>query len=64
MILTVCIAFSLAACGGSAGSSAGSSAASGSTGSSASAGSAGSDTLVVDIWDNNQLDGLQQIADE
>ncbi|MBQ2641270.1 MAG: sugar ABC transporter substrate-binding protein [Lachnospiraceae bacterium] len=64
MILTVCIAFSLAACGGSAGSSAGSSAASGNTGSSASAGSAGSDTLVVDIWDNNQLDGLQQIADE
>ena len=28
------------------------------------ASASGSDTLQVDIWDNNQLAGLQQIADE
>ena len=54
--LTTAMVLSLAACGGSSSSSSGS-AASGS-------GSSGSGELQVNIWDNNQLAGLQQIADE
>ena len=54
--LTTAMVLSLAACGGSSSSSSGT-AASGS-------GSSGSGELQVNIWDNNQLAGLQQIADE
>ena len=54
--LTTAMVLSLAACGGGSSSSSGS-AASGS-------GSSGSGELQVNIWDNNQLAGLQQIADE
>ena len=49
------MAASLAACGGSSGGAA--------TGGGASGGSS-SGELQVNIWDNNQLAGLQQIADE
>ena len=54
--LTTAMVLSLAACGGGSSSSSGT-AASGS-------GSSGSGELQVNIWDNNQLAGLQQIADE
>ena len=54
--LTAAMVLSLAACGGSSSSSSGT-AASGS-------GASGSGELQVNIWDNNQLAGLQQIADE
>ena len=54
--LTAAIVLSLAACGGSSSASSGT-AASGS-------GASGSGELQVNIWDNNQLAGLQQIADE
>ena len=50
------MAASLAACGGSSGGAA--------TGGGASGGSSSSGELQVNIWDNNQLAGLQQIADE
>lgn len=59
VILVVCMLVSLSACGGgnaAAGESSGSN--------SGSAGSSGKKTLVVDIWDNNQLEGLRKIADE
>ena len=55
--LTTAMVLSLAACGGGSSSSSSGSAASGS-------GSSGSGELQVNIWDNNQLAGLQQIADE
>ncbi len=51
---------SLAACGGGSSSSSGGSDASGGDAAPAASG----DTLQVNIWDNNQLAGLQQIADE
>ena len=54
--LTTAMVLSLAACGGGSSSSS-DTAASGS-------GSSGSGELQVNIWDNNQLAGLQQIADE
>ena len=50
------MAASLAACGGSSGGAA--------TDGGASGGSSSSGELQVNIWDNNQLAGLQQIADE
>ena len=55
--LTAAMVLSLAACGGSSSSSSSGTAASGS-------GASGSGELQVNIWDNNQLAGLQQIADE
>ena len=55
--LTTAMVLSLAACGGGSSSSSSGSPASGS-------GSSGSGELQVNIWDNNQLAGLQQIADE
>ena len=55
--LTTAMVLSLAACGGGSSSSSSDTAASGS-------GSSGSGELQVNIWDNNQLAGLQQIADE
>ena len=58
-LLVLVMALSLAACGGSADS--GSSGDSGSGG--GSSGGSGGDTLVVNIWDNNQQAGLQEIAD-
>ena len=54
--LTTAMVLSLAACGGGSSSSS-DTAASGS-------GASGSGELQVNIWDNNQLAGLQQIADE
>ena len=55
--LTAAMVLSLAACGGSSSSS--------SSGTAAScSGASGSGELQVNIWDNNQLAGLQQIADE
>ena len=56
LALACVLVLSLAACGG------GSSASSSSDSGSASGGS--SEGLQVNIWDNNQLAGLQQIADE
>ncbi len=56
--LTAAMVLSLAACGG--GSSSSSSSGTAASGSGAS----GSGELQVNIWDNNQLAGLQQIADE
>ena len=55
--LTAAMVLSLAACGGGSSSSSSGTAASGS-------GASGSGELQVNIWDNNQLAGLQQIADE
>ncbi|MDO4804161.1 MAG: sugar ABC transporter substrate-binding protein [Lachnospiraceae bacterium] len=55
--LTTAMVLSMAACGGGSSSSSSGTAASGS-------GSSGSGELQVNIWDNNQLAGLQQIADE
>ena len=55
LLLAVMMALSLAACGGGGGSGGGD--ASGGSG-------GGSTTLQVNIWDNNQLAGLQQIANE
>ena len=49
--LTAALALSLSGCGDS-------------TNTPTTAGNAGSGTLVVNIWDNNQLAGLQKIADE
>ena len=49
-------AISLSACGGGGGTTSG--------GGTASSGGASSDKITVNIWDNNQLAGLQQIADE
>ncbi|HAE44656.1 MAG TPA: sugar ABC transporter substrate-binding protein [Lachnospiraceae bacterium] len=54
--LTTAMVLSLAACGGGSSSSS-DTAASGS-------GASGSGELQVNIWDNNQLEGLQKIADE
>ena len=51
--LTAAMVLSLAACGGGSSSS-----------SSSGSGASGSGELQVNIWDNNQLAGLQQIADE
>ena len=52
----------LAGCGSSGGT--GTSASTDSAEAKTTASASGSDTLQVDIWDNNQLAGLQQIADE
>ena len=52
----------LAGCGSSGGT--GGSASTDSAEAKTTASASGSDTLQVDIWDNNQLAGLQQIADE
>ena len=62
LTLAALMTLSLAACGGGGSSSGGASGgdAAPADGSSASAGG----TLQVNIWDNNQLAGLQQIADE
>ena len=71
LLLTACMTISLAACGGSnAGSSQSAPAESESAEAEAPAESEAAPasgegkTLVVDIWDNNQLEGLRQIADE
>ena len=68
LLMTVMGAALLAGCGSSSGSGstgAGSAATSGAAeaGTETASASDGS-ALQVDIWDNNQLDGLQQIADE
>lgn len=55
--LCAVIALSMAACGGSGDSASG-------AGSTGDPGTTGGKTLRVAIWDNNQLSGLQQIADE
>lgn len=52
----------LAGCGSSGGT--GTSASTDSAEAKTTASASGSDALQVDIWDNNQLAGLQQIADE
>lgn len=61
LTLALSMTVSLAACGGGNNSSsdAGKDAAQ-----SSGNGSYTTDELIVDIWDNNQLDGLQKIADE
>lgn len=48
VVLGLMMIVSMAACGGSSGGS----------------GSGSSDKITVNIWDNNQLDGLQKIADQ
>ena len=70
LLLTMGMTVSLAACGGSSTASSDNAVAESAAGTestqeaaSASADSTGK-TLVVDIWDNNQLEGLQKIADE
>lgn len=65
LILTLCMAFSLAACGSSsgAGQSASQEGEAAEATETAPADNSGK-TLVVAIWDNNQLAGLQEIADE
>ena len=62
LVLALAMVLSLAACGGSSSSKPASG-----DGSAAAAGgdtAAASGTLKVNIWDNNQRDGLQKIADE
>ena len=58
LLISMCMMVSLAACGGSSQEAAPAQPAE-STAASVSDGSG--KTLVVDIWDNNQLDGLQKI---
>ena len=61
LVLALAMALTLAACGGGGGSTGGGDSGSGDTG----GGSGGSATaLEVKIWDNYQLNGLRQIADE
>ena len=60
LFLCGAMAVSMAACGSSSGSTSESSASSSTEGGSSS----GSGELTVNIWDNNQLEGLQTIADE
>ena len=55
---------SLAACGGSSGTSSSSSDAAADTAADSGSASAEGGTLQINIWDNNQLAGLQEIADE
>ena len=65
LILALAMVLSLAACGGGSSANAGTDAAAGSAAPAAEEKkSYSTDTLVVDIWDNNQLAGLQKIADE
>ena len=59
ILLAVGMTVSLAACGGNESSSSGQDQGSGDSGA-----EKGSGTISVAIWDNNQLKGLQQIADE
>ena len=60
LLIAMCMMASLAACGGSQAAPEGQPADSGA----ATVSTASDDTLVVAIWDNNQLAGLQKIADE
>ena len=60
LLIAMCMMASLAACGGSQAAPQGQPAESGA----ATVSTASDDTLVVAIWDNNQLAGLQKIADE
>lgn len=62
LILALAMALSLVACGSSPSTPAASEAAPGSAASGET--SYTTNELTVDIWDSNQLDGLQQIADE
>lgn len=65
--LALTMAVSATACGGASGTSGAAGNSAGSTSSAAVSDSGkkySTDELVVDIWDNNQLAGLQQIADE
>ena len=65
LALALTTALSLAACGGSGSSTGGSTA--GSDAAPAGSGAASgytTDALEVNIWDSNQLDGIQKIADE
>ncbi len=65
MLLITAIAASLTACGGSQSGGDTGKGAGTSSGSTASAGQGyKTDQITVDIWDNNQLEGLQEIADE
>ena len=66
LFLAACMTFSLAACGSgsSENTPAGTKAAEAGTETNAQPADNSGKTLVVDIWDNNQLDGLQKIADE
>lgn len=60
ILLAVGMTVSLAACGGNEGNSSNS----GQNQEQGNSGKKGSGTITVAIWDNNQLKGLQQIADE
>lgn len=60
LLIAICMMASLAACGGSQAAPQGQSEDS----DAAAVTNASGDTLVVAIWDNNQLAGLQKIADE
>ena len=60
LLIAICMMASLAACGGSQAAPQGQSEES----DAAAVTNASGDTLVVAIWDNNQLAGLQKIADE
>ena len=61
LAMAAILVLSLAACGGSSGASSGGSSGGSSSGDSGSAAASG--TLQINIWDNNQLAGLQEIAD-
>ncbi|MCD8052275.1 MAG: sugar ABC transporter substrate-binding protein [Clostridiales bacterium] len=64
LILALAMVLSLAACGGSSSSSSTTTTGDSSTATASSDGSYSVTELTVNIWDNNQLAGLQQIADE
>ncbi len=66
LVLALAMALALVACGGSS-SNSGTTGGDSSTGGAAATGTAGeytTDSLTVNIWDNNQLAGLQEIADD
>ncbi len=62
LLLALVLVFTLSACGGSSSQTDGNS--NGGTDAAANEGGYKTDTLIVNIWDNNQRAGLQQIADE
>lgn len=60
LVMALAMVLSLVACGGSSSSSSSGGAADGSAAAAASSG----DTIKINIWDNNQKDGIQQICDD
>lgn len=66
LVLALTMSLSLAACGGTSGESSGSTGTADSGSSAPAGGGSGYsvDSLEVNIWDSNQLDGIQKIADE